>query len=305
MSFDFHGLAVAHDSALADDPLRPFFAAFASSPRAAEVVVDVARGEVARPSGRPLYFLGAVQVFVEGAGYALFDGVARADVTRGGERVAARVPASDHAWLGGLLHAALLLALRLRGWFELHAAGLVSGERAALIIGDAGVGKTTALFSCVERGARFLSDDRVLLRDIDGVLAYPREAHLSDQTVAALPSLAGVPLVGPAMAGKRRGDVRARWPERFTTSSPRPGALLFPRLSRGVTRTAPLARADALGGLIEASALVAVADVPFAPENLALLARLADMVPAWTLELGGDALREPGLVAAAVAEVMG
>lgn len=305
MTFDVHGLAVAHDTALADDPLAPFFAAFAPTSRAPELVVTVADAAAARPGGRPVYFLGAVQVFVDDGGYALFDGHARADVARDGARVDASVPAGDAPWLGGLLHASLLLALRLRGWFELHAAGLTFGARGALLVGDAGVGKTTALFSCVERGARFLADDRVLLRDTERVLAYPREAHLSDATVAALPSLASVTLAGPALSGKRRGDVRARWPERFVSWSPRPSALLFPRLSDGETRAVSLARADALGGLVEASALVAVADVPFARENLALLGHLADLVPAWALELGVDALRDPGLVAATVEETIG
>ncbi len=300
MIADVHGLAVSHDTELDDDPLTPFFSAFPAVVRAPEVVVRVRRATPTRPAGRPLYFLGAVQVYAEPDGYSLFDGDARGDVSAEGGQVSVAAPCAPQPFLGGLMHAALLLALRLRGWVELHAAGLMLGERAALLVGDAGVGKTTALFSCVERGARFLSDDRVLLRGPDRVLAYPREAHLAEATVAALPSLRDVPLAGPVLGGKRRGDVRARWPERFVASSPRPAALVFPRLASEPTRLLPLAPADALGGLIEASALVAVAEVPLATENLALLARLADAVPAWSLELGPDALRDPGVVHAAV-----
>lgn len=306
MTLDLHGLAIAHETELQDDPLGAFFAAFPAAPtRVPELVVRVARGGVERPGGEPLYFLGAVQVSVDSRGFALFDGVARADVSLDGATIDARSPAPEHPWLGGLLHAALLLALRVRGWFELHAAGALLGGGAVLFVGDAGVGKTTALFSCVEHGAAFLSDDRVLLRDVERVLAYPREAHLSDATVAALRSLSDVPLVGPALHGKRRGDVRARWPERFVSSAARPRALLFPRLSGSPTSLRALPAADALGGLIEASALVAVRGVPRAAENLTLLGRLADLTPAWTLDLGREALDDPGVVARAVEEVLG
>ena len=304
MKRSLHGLVVERETDLDVDPLGPFFGAFPLADGAASLSMTVlgARAPARRPEKRPVYFLGAVQVSRDDEGWSLFDGESRADLSLDGRRLDAEVPVPLPALVGGILHAALLLALRLHGFFELHAAALSFGDRSALLVGDAGVGKTTALFSCVDHGARFLSDDRVLFRDDDRLLAYPREAHLSTTTIAALPALQGVPLAGPALHDKRRADVRAWWPGRHVLTAPAPSVLLFPEITAdGSTQIVSMPRADALGSLIAASALATLPEVPLARENLARLGALADRTRAGALWLGRDALVDPGVVAQALA----
>lgn len=303
MKSSVHGVVIEHTSDLVDDPMAGFFSAFGVSDDPPTMSMRVSRTVAlpARPAKRPVYFLGAVQVSRDDDGWSLFDGDTRVDVARDGSRIDATVGGGEVPPLvGGILHAALLLALRLVGFFEMHAAGVVFGDASALLIGDAGVGKTTALFSCVQHDARFLSDDRVLFRDATRLLAYPREAHLSEATIAALPTLAGVTLHGPSMHQKRRGDVRAVLPDRYVASAPWPRALVFPELVAGVTSVAPVSAADALGRLIEASALAAVEEVPGGRMNLVKLGAMADAVPGFALRLGRDALDRPALVADAI-----
>ncbi len=146
----------------------------------------------------------------------------------------------------------LLTAYRLleQGGALLHSAGVTDGEKAWLLLGRSGAGKTTASRLCLAAGGTVLSDD------LNAVLFDEKEARLRK-----------LPFTGDL------GD-RAGGPE----SVPLRAVL---RLAQGTEEgLRPLSPAAALAGLVAAAPFVN--RDPFRREALlAVLERLARAVPAW------------------------
>jgi HprK-related kinase B len=79
-----------------------------------------------------------------------------------------------------------------RGYLLLHASGVSWNGRAAVLAGPPGAGKSTAALHFVEKGFRFLSNDRVLAKLLDGeveVLGYPKQPRVNPGTVLTHPRL--------------------------------------------------------------------------------------------------------------------
>ncbi|HEV2853243.1 MAG TPA: hypothetical protein VHC97_10610 [Thermoanaerobaculia bacterium] len=162
----------------------------------------------------------------------------------------------------------VLTAHRLleEGGALIHSAGITDGERAWLLLGPSGAGKTTASRLCLERGASVLSDDLNAVRlgeDGARLERLPFTGDLGDRS--------GGPSLHPLRA--------------------------VLRLNKGtVEGTRPLTPAGALAGLVAAAPFVN--RDPWRREALlAVLERLARSVPAWelTFSLGGrvwDILRQ-------------
>jgi len=113
----------------------------------------------------------------EGSATIRLDGACEVDLVRGlGRR--------EYFSLVNLLRACLAWLLPSRRAMLLHAAGLVVGERAFLLVGSEGSGKSSWARIGEEAGARVLSDDLVLL-DVAGdepaALGSPfRSTHLAE-----------------------------------------------------------------------------------------------------------------------------
>jgi hypothetical protein len=101
--------------------------------------------------------------------------------------------------------------------------------------------------------------------------------------------------------GRLALDPRTLFPGRERRDGPAPSALVFPRVAdREDTVLRPLSGADALGRLVESSALVAVKAIPGAREQLALLGQLVDGARAFEAELGRDLLLDAARTAGRV-----
>jgi hypothetical protein len=106
-----------------------------------------------------------------------------------------------------------------------------------------------------------------------------------------------VPAPAPAESGKRSYPARTLFPGGIAPSLGYPDWLLFPRITgESNTRLAPVAATDALGGLMTASALVAVDNLAGSEAHLTSLLGLATSGRAYELLLGTDALERPALI---------
>jgi hypothetical protein len=297
-----HGLGVRYTFD-GTDPLGGFFAPFAGA-RAGDdaMTVDIRRVERALPprvdngTWRPLFFYGRVQAYVGEEGLLLVNGSGVGRVSKNASSIQIETSGSDEL-TEGLFHVAMLWALRARGIYDLHAGAVVEpGGALLLFAGDSGVGKTTWTLAFVEAGAKYLGDDRVLLRGGD-VLSYPRAFHLGPATLEAFARYEGgaAPLELEARARKRRVVPSV---ERLHEGGLSASVVFFPQIEdteRSETRA--LSKAEAFGRLLIASAIVAVDGMPRRDEQLANLRDLVVRTPCYELFGGRDLLREPAAVA--------
>lgn len=315
-AWSMHGLHVEHHGALAP-AWASFWSAFPERPPTGradlclrmESVHDGAELRVARVASEraaPFFFHGVVQATrdAEATYFTAPDGSL--------VQVHGASPLTLRAWLApaeharhpeGLLHMALLWALRAFGWFDLHASGVraPSGQR-WLFVGDSGSGKSTLALALLEAGFDYLGDDRVLLSaQADGgivVLGYPRAFHVGPKTLAAFSTLqrgAGAS-AGPA-SDKRLVEPQSAYPSRFDGGCAAPSALFFPRITSAARSSLrPLNQAEAFGELLLASAGALVEGMPYSAEQLELLQRLVAL-RSHAIDAGADVLTTPQQVA--------
>lgn len=321
---DLHGVTVDYVGPVWERSLSSMLALFearpanrASSDTALSVRV-VERREPVRESvpsdgaaWEPKFFFGVIQGFVreDGLAYALSDARSRAIVNLSKSEIVVDVHCDERGAVSvsthGLLHASLCLLLRERGLFELHAAAVRDDDgdhpSARLIVGHAGAGKTSCALMMLAAGSRYLGDDRVLLRR-DGAIepsrvelcAYPRTFHVPLATATAVEGVLAVAERAEGIGGKLAVDPKRAFPEGFCRHFVGPTAILLPRVERRAeTEVRAVNAAEAMGSLIESSALALVDGIRHRDENLSLLASLANGARAYSVALGRDALDRP------------
>lgn len=160
---------------------------------------------------------GRFRLWIAGVGWYTSDpAAARVGIPPTG--VPARV--EERAW--GL---PLMLCFRHRGGVPLHAAAVQIGDRAVLLTGASGAGKTTLAAACHQAGHRLLSEDLSCVVFDAALGPFPAGAgaavvpgpallRLRPDVAAVLGPIDGEPVDGPpervriALAPERRGDCR-------------------------------------------------------------------------------------------------
>lgn len=313
--FVLHGLAVETSTDLPEDPAALLLARLAPAPPGPADVVVTSRA--ARAPGAGADRGGAwtgdehleiqagperVRLRAPGA-YGEISRDGRVDV----EIDPAAAPGGIEGAAHGLVLVALLAALRPRGLFHLHAACVVAPDgRSVLVPGESGAGKSTLASALAAAGFGYLGDDVVLLAVRRGgprLLALPREFHLAALSARAIPGAAARLDERRSLGGKHLVDPRALFPGREHADAAAPSAVLFPAVARGVpvTRVAPLTPVEALGRLVECSALVAARGLAGTGDHLAALAAVADGARAFSVALGADLLADAASAARRVA----
>jgi hypothetical protein len=128
--------------------------------------------------------------------------------------------------------------------------------------------------------------------------AYPRTFHVPLATAAAHERVLALARPAEGIGGKLALEPDQAFSGAFCARWDGPRSLLVPRVG-GVAETevARITPADALGALLESSALALVDGVRHRDANLALLAALANTSAAFRVTLGRDALERPAQVA--------
>ena len=184
MNFDLSGLSLRVEGL--DEPLErafrerwgPFVAVSSPQPW---LTIEVGAEDRAVVTGRPMR-AGLKAEWLPGcARFTIDEGTI--EVPEDGPAIA-RVATGDDAWrfwgLVNLLTAALAFRLPSRPAALVHAAGIVVDDRAFLLVGAEGTGKSTFARAAREGGARVVGDDTVLVDAADGALVLlgsPVRAH--------------------------------------------------------------------------------------------------------------------------------
>jgi len=269
-----------------------------------------ASSPVPRPPGARAFYHGVVDAFLHGRDVLLWDGASLARVCEGGRVIEVEVAAESlregHIFAHVFLLIAVVVALRWRSIFHVHAGALVAPDgRGVLVAGGAGAGKSTLTLSLLEAGCDYLGDDAVFVRAAGAavVLALPRAFHVAPRTAEAFPRIAA--LLGTLLpAGeKRRLDARVAWPGRERMTMALPEVILLPMVEGGpVTHVEPVSAAEALGALIESSTYVVIEGLPGAMDHLEALEQIANGARAYRVGLGQDLLERPVVTARRVLE---
>ncbi len=308
MRRSFHGLLVDVDGgsaavAGAEELLGGLPAAGSEAhPGPADLRIHLrASPPVPRPRGARDFYHGVVEAFLDGGDVLLWEGASLARVRAGGGEIEVDVAPDSlrdgHVFAHVFLLVAVVVALRWRSLFHVHAGALLSPSGGGILVaGGAGAGKSTLTLALLEAGCDYLGDDAVFVQGGERarVLALPRAFHVAPRTAGAFPRIGR--LLGDALpAGeKRRLDARLAWPGRVRMAMPLPDVILLPSVDAGpITRVEPVSGAEALGALIESSTHVIVEGLPGAADHLAALRQVADGARAYRVRLGLDLLERP------------
>jgi hypothetical protein len=192
-----------------------------------------------------------------------------------------------------LLGPILAYALRRRGTLALHASSIVVGERALLIAGAPGAGKSTVATAGALRGATVITDDVAAIEwrsEQPFVMAgYPRLRLWGDVAAALFGAEDALPLLTPTWTKRFAGDFA------FAEDAKPIGAICV------LTGRAPQPALRAVAGHEAAISLLRHASVTnlledaLREDELAGVARLAATVPVFELTAPDD-LRRAGEV---------
>lgn len=265
-------------------------------------IVDAAPGLPAMPvvSAGPdvSYFRDDGQLTVFFPGWGLFDMLLDGDSIAG---VMARAAIASYGVFEDMILIALAPLLRRRGHYALHAFAAAVDDRALLILGDTGAGKTTTGISLLMNGAKLVANDTPLLHpNGDGDLwlyAYPGLLSAYPDSIARFPSLSHLLTDGRRLQQSDKISFAAEsiWPDAWRWRA-RPAALIFPAITPGRERShlEPLSAFEALQHLIAQS--IEDWDAATIPAHLQALRQLVDAAPAWRLHLAPDIPHLPDLL---------
>ncbi len=319
----FHGIAISWDGdGAAHGALRDVFAHF---PRSHDSELHLELRAVERidaavaPEWIPWFFYGVIQTYrsdVENTTLIVGGGI-RVSVDAchiigdvSGEALAERRPLTMAA-----LRVALLVALRSRSIFDLHAGAVrTPSGRGVLLVGDAGAGKTTSTVALVLAGCGYVADDTILLRRERSPVAasvvsiaalhLPRPFATSRTTLDAFPELSSLPTTRMHGGGKWEVEVGGVLGSPLLTLDP--SVILLPQIvDADRSALAETSRADAFAALVSSSALVAVESMTRRDEHLDLLRDLANHAEVFELALGRDLLHAPLDTARAILDRVG
>lgn len=192
--------------------------------------------------------------------------------------------------------------LRRRGLFTIHAFAAAQQDRAVLLVGGMGAGKTTTGISLLRAGWSLLSNDSPLLCLEDDrllVAAYPGLLSAHDDSLAWFPELASV-LDGPAARHehtrlKRLFAAEEIYPDVWAASA-EPAAVCFPEVVPGLEQSylEPVSSRQALVTIMPQS--IENWDPALVGSHLDILGRLVETAPAYRLCLAPDVAALPALL---------
>jgi len=197
---------------------------------------------------------------------------------------------------------------RRRGWFPLHAfAALDPADRAALIAGQIGSGKTTTGLALLEAGWRLLSNDSPLLamkKNMVCALAYPGQLSAFDDSLTRFERLKHFIPTQPPSGGeppaKRVFRAEDLFSEPWATSGVAKG-IFFPQVKPGLEQSqlVPIGPKKAVLKLMPQA--VEGWDKALIAPTLKILNALVNQAPCYDLELSPHVEQLPELIAGGMA----
>lgn len=151
------------------------------------------------------------------------------------------------------------VAQHVNRYILVHAGVVAQGDRAILMPGDSGVGKSTLTAALVFSGWRLLSDELALIDRETGLIhPIPRPISLKNASITKIANLFSEVHIGAQVEETHKGTLALIRPPRESVAQAmtpaRVAALFFPRYVAGSPATIePRSRADAFNSIHESS----------------------------------------------------
>jgi hypothetical protein len=120
---------------------------------------------------------------------------------------------------------------RTRGWSLMHASAVAAGDRAVLVAGLGGSGKTTTCVALMAQAGMTLVTENLLFSDGEAVFPLAEPIRLTDDSLALLTGRAREALVPMDLRGASKGKTLFRLPAGATERPVRPAAIFFPQFA--------------------------------------------------------------------------
>jgi hypothetical protein len=203
-----------------------------------------------------------------------------------------------------LLGPVLAAVLRRRGVLVLHASAVLLRERALILCGAPGMGKSTTAAALIRNGARAVTDDvaAIVWRDDRPYVeaGYPRLRLWSDSAAGLFGSAEALPLLTPTWE-KRFLDTRAS----FVDQAVPVGAVGVLAAREAETSMRRLSGHEAVMSVLARTSVPHLVDDSLRGEELARLAELTAAVPVLELRLRDDLAALSGIAKALQEAVAG
>ncbi|MEM1127205.1 MAG: hypothetical protein AAGI71_11185 [Bacteroidota bacterium] len=203
----------------------------------------------------------------------------------------------------------LVILVRYRGWYALHAAALEHDGVGVLLSAVSGSGKTTTTLNLIRAGWRYATDDTVLMRPTEGglveVISYRKAFSLTDETLALFPELSGRSWPRPpGLRPKWRVSVEAGFPGQFVPHLI-PRFVVVPTIEpEAPSRVEPMPSREALLYLISQTGLQLTPDRALNARHMEAMGVLVRQCTCLRLKAGPDLLEDPARTAVLLREAM-
>ena len=198
----------------------------------------------------------------------------------------------------------LLFLMRRLGYFEMHAAGCILEEHGYLFVGPSGSGKTSTVLSLIALGAKYLSDDAILISRPRGngfaARALRRSFSLKPDYLLHDPELAGHATELVYGTGKRRLDPRQIWPAQYVSVIQPEFVIACKLADQETSEIISISKAEALARLVASTPWIAF-DQSSAPDQLGVFCSLAESCRTFELRAGRDVFRNGDRLASLLA----
>jgi hypothetical protein len=198
----------------------------------------------------------------------------------------------------------LLFLMHRLGYFEMHAAACVLEEHGYLFVGPSGSGKTSAVLSLIALGAKYLSDDAVVISRVrEGGLAVRglrRSFSLKSDYLRHHPELAGYANELVPGTEKRRIDPRQIWPGQYVSVAQPQFIVACKLVDQETSEIVPISKAEALARLVGSTPWIAF-DQSSAPDQLGVFRALSESCRTFELKAARDVFRNGNRLASLLA----
>jgi hypothetical protein len=181
--------------------------------------------------------------------------------------------------------------------YSLHTAALYCNDVGYLISGESGSGKTTTTLNLVSHGFKYVSDDMVLLEEINGeIIAHSlaNTFNIDRDLARRNPGFVKKEKVPARKGSKVLVDITQIIPDSFIPFV-RPNAIIFLKItSNGHSHICPLNQMETYNRMLQQSALAL--DREASRNQLNVLGRLVRQVRGFELFSGRDVYDNPGMI---------